>query len=236
MLDMISPFAPHPTPKKPLAGLTVLVVEDSRFASEAVRLLCLHSGARARRADSLEAAHRHLRVYRPSVVICDMGLPDGSGADLIHELAHAEPRVPVLLAMSGDSGAEGAAMAAGADGFLAKPVESLGLFQQTILALLPGDAVPRGPRMLPSAVVRPGPVALADDLGHAAALMAAGEAVPLDYLAQFLEGVGISAHDAALEAAAARLAQARAAGRATGPDLARVAGLVRDRLAAAQAV
>ena len=44
MTDDISqfPIPPQkPTRERPLLGATVLVVEDSRFASEAVRLLCL---------------------------------------------------------------------------------------------------------------------------------------------------------------------------------------------------
>ena len=42
--------------KTSVVGINRLVVEDSRFACEAVRLLCLRSGARIRRADSLEHA------------------------------------------------------------------------------------------------------------------------------------------------------------------------------------
>ncbi|MEL7345922.1 MAG: response regulator, partial [Pseudomonadota bacterium] len=75
-----------PTAEKPLLGQTLLVVEDSRFSCEAVRLLCLRSGARIRRADSIRSARRHLRTYRPSIILVDIGLPDGSGLDLIHEL------------------------------------------------------------------------------------------------------------------------------------------------------
>ena len=75
------PFPPLParSPDQPLAGLTVLVVEDSRYASEAVRLLCLKSGARLRRADCLRAANRHLRVYRPAVIIVDLHGADQEG-------------------------------------------------------------------------------------------------------------------------------------------------------------
>ena len=78
--DDTAPLWRAALPGRPLTGLTVLVVEDSRIASEAVRLLCLRSGARIRRADTLRAAARHMATYRPAVVIVDLGLPDGNGA------------------------------------------------------------------------------------------------------------------------------------------------------------
>lgn len=59
-------FARAPTGDRPLLGLTVLLIEDSRFACEAMRLLCVCFGARIRRADS--NARRHLRGYRPDAV------------------------------------------------------------------------------------------------------------------------------------------------------------------------
>ena len=91
-----------PTAQRPLLGLTVLVVEDSRFACEAVRMLCLRSGARIRRADTLASARKHLSIYRPTVVIVDLGLPDGSGLALIETLSQAQPRIDVILGTSGD--------------------------------------------------------------------------------------------------------------------------------------
>ena len=124
-----------PTPMRPLLGLTVLVVEDSRFASEALRLMSLHSGARLRRADCLAAARRHLGAYTPSVTLVDLMLPDGSGADLIRDLVARDSIAPVI-ATSGLAGGEAEARAAGAQGFLAKPVASLALFQQTADLLL----------------------------------------------------------------------------------------------------
>ena len=127
----------RPTATRPLLGLTVLVVEDSRFACDAMRLLCLRSGARIRRADCLKSARRHLQVYRPSAVIIDLGLPDGSGAELISELSVTSPRVEVILGTSGDSFSEEVALAAGADGFLAKPISSVIAFQNAIISALP---------------------------------------------------------------------------------------------------
>lgn len=238
MEDLSTLFANRPpTPQRPLMGLTVLVVEDSRFASEALRLLCLRSGARIRRADTLKAARRHLMVYRPSVIIVDAGLPDGSGLDLIRELANAHPRLSVILATSGDPETEGAARAAGADGFLAKPLASLAAFQEAILAHLPAEAQPPGPRAVPGGSVSPDPVAFADDMAHAAEILSAdGDDRALDYITQFLRSVAQSAQDRDLGAAAAALALRRAEGAPSRPEAARIAGMVQERLAGKRAV
>ncbi len=241
MADDLSDFVATcgPTPDRPLLGLTVLVVEDSRFACEAMRLLCLRSGARIRRADCLRSARRHLMSYRPTVVIVDLGLPDGSGLDLIAEIAAGRPRLPALLATSGDGGAAGAALAAGADAFLPKPVESLSAFQRTVLGALPAAPGPRAPGAAPAEDdrVHPDPLALRDDLAHVADLLGDDpQGVVLDYLAQFLSGVALSAHDAPLRAAAEALALDRRDGRGHGRDVRRISGLVRDRLAAGSAI
>ncbi|MGC8201792.1 response regulator [Aliiroseovarius sp. PTFE2010] len=239
MADDLDPFMmmQHPTAERPLLGLTVLVVEDSRFACEALRLLCLRSGARIRRAASLTAARRHLKVYRPSAVIIDLGLPDGSGADLINELANAHPRAQGIIGMSGDPDGEAAALKAGADRFLDKPIGSLAEFQSLILSVMPEDAQPVGLRQLSDDIVHPDPLALMDDLAHVADILTAGsDDNTLDYVAQFLAGVARSAGDEPLEKAASSLATRRMTGTPYQSDVARIAGLVQDRLGARQAI
>src|SRR6056297_2079287 len=204
----------RPTATRPLLGLTILVVEDSRYACDAMRLLCLRSGARIRRADCLKSGRRHLQVYRPSVVIVDLGLPDGSGAELISELAVASPRIDVILGTSGDSFAEDVALAAGADGFLAKPVLSVVGFQNAVLSALPSDRRPTGPRLVVDDPVLPDPVAYRDDMAHAAdVLEQTQDDATLAYVTQFLAGVARSAGDGLLQKAAEDLAEARDAGR-----------------------
>ena len=152
---------------RPLIGKTVLIVEDSRFICEAARLMCLHSGARLRRADSLAAARRHLNVYFPTIVIIDVGLPDGSGLQLISELAGASPRISVILGTSGDDLMHHQSLKAGADEFLAKPFENLSCFQSTILQLLPVEQKPKGPIVLQDAPVLPNLITFRDDLVQA---------------------------------------------------------------------
>ena len=225
--DTLSPRPAATRGARPLLGMTILVVEDSRFACEALRLMCLRSGARIRRADSLAAARRHLSVYRPSAVIVDVGLPDGSGLDLVTALAQASPRIGVILAMSGMDDLATAARGAGADGFLGKPLTSLGLFQAEILRHLPPDDGARGPRVVPQDSITPDPLAYRDDLDHMRDLLAdSPDAAALAYAAQFLSGVARDAGDTALARAADGLS-----GPGAGASLAHVIGLINQRLA-----
>lgn len=223
-----------PTARRPLLGLTVLIVEDSRYASEALRLLCLRSGARIRRADSLEHARRHLAVYRPSVLIVDVGLPDGSGLPLISTLARATPRIEVILGISGDSAAQAAVMTAGADGFLEKPIASLAGFQSAILAHLPDHRQPPGPRLLSDEVVNPDLIAYHDDLTHVAQVLRGDDDdSSIDYVTQFLGGVARSARDDEMDRAVRDLIRERSMGSNLKTGVAALSRILETRIAAA---
>lgn len=206
-MDELTAFTPlnTPTATRPLLGHTVLAVEDSRYACDALRLMCLKSGARIRRADCLSAAKRHLRAYRPSILIVDIGLPDGSGLDLIKDMQSFDHGIKVVLAISGDDTHREAALSAGAHGFLQKPILSLSEFQDCLLNLLPPELRPSHLRVVPRDQIKPDPIALQDDLRQAAAILAAktSDQAP-EYLGKFLSGVARSAGDVKLKLAAER--------------------------------
>ncbi len=226
-----------PTAERPLLGQTILVVEDSRFACEALRMICQRSGARIRRADSLRSARRHLRTYRPGIILVDLGLPDGSGLELIERLSDPNPAGTVIIAMSGDDSLANDALRAGARAFIAKPINSVSAFQSAIIAELPKNARPTAVRPAVSDEVIPDRIALRDDLALAADLMLdAPDTHTITYLGQFLTGVAKSADDPRLQDAARSLHETLLAAGDIGPALSTVRKLVEDRLAREQPV
>lgn len=205
---------PHPLMAKPalrrtvgtarvlpaLSGLTLLLVEDSRFAADPVRLFCQRAGGRLRRAETVAAASVHLRTYRPDAVIVDLGLPDGRGEDLIRMIAGVRDR-PLILGTSADALAEQDALSAGADAFLAKPLRDFGALVRALHPIFP-DRQGQGP----ADISVPGPVdplALLDDLAYAAEQMHMAQGpTQRSYLAKFLAGVATAAGDQQLLLAA----------------------------------
>ncbi len=219
-----------PTAAHPLLGLTILLVEDSRFACEAFRLMAQHSGARLRRADTLQHARQHLRTYRPSVIIIDLGLPDGYGEGLIADLARSKPRIQTILATSGDPDGEMRSVVAGADGFLQKPLSNIAYFQDAILSRLPKDKVPTGPRSVKLSRVTPDPLAYLDDLTHIGAVLSkTPDKSTLNYVIQFLTGVTQSAGDNDLFAATVNLSKAQQCGKQYRPYIDRITDLIAAR-------
>ena len=197
-------------PAAPFAGSrTLLRVEDGRHAAEAVRLLARRLGMRLRRAEDLATARAHLRVYRPDVALVDLGLPDGSGLDLLADLAALRPPLRRIVAISADPLAGPEALAAGACAFVAKPIR--------LPADLPALFGPDGPLLPAAALPDPDagrnagsdPMALRDDLVRAHVELERTGVAGLDYAAGFLQGLAHCAGDDGLQAAVRHARQSR---------------------------
>jgi hypothetical protein len=141
------------------------------------------------------------------VVLVDLGLPDGRGEGLIRSLTEPQaPAAPLVIGMSGDPDGRATALAAGAAGFIEKPIPGLMFFQQAILALLPAC---QGRAMAATdGALHPDLMALRDDLASAAAALGAAPGpTQRAYLAGFLSGIARQTDDAPLGVASANLAR-----------------------------
>jgi DNA-binding response OmpR family regulator len=167
----------------------------------------------------------------------DLGLPDGSGVELIRELRKAEAWVPGIVAVSGDDGgsARSEAMEEGASCFLAKPLVDIACFQQVIRALVDQDVVPKP--FVPQVVngcLRLDAQAFVDDLGHVGQqldkALQGNDRNKLRYLAQFTRSIAQTAQDHELmDSASAFMARLRG-GHAWHKAGAQVLAQVRNRL------
>ena len=81
----------------------VLVIEDDPAVARVLGIILGRHGHEVVIASTLEKARRILERSRPSVILLDMGLPDGSGLELIDHLAGSDAlsAVPVVV-LSGD--------------------------------------------------------------------------------------------------------------------------------------
>ncbi len=218
---------PEPKRSGPLGGMTILLVEDSKVASDAFRLMCLHSGARLRRAGTMVCAFRHLACYGPNVAIVDLGLPDGAGESLIRQIRQRHPKT-VTLGLSGDRDGRSRALQAGAQGFIEKPVTSVLSFQRLVLAAFPRRRQRPKPRhTLPKVITDP--LTYREDLEWAANLLKNSRNI--GYVAQFLGGVARSAQDDKLESIARDLMSSWIAGANVQNDIDLLTEIMQTRLA-----
>ena len=101
---------------------TVLVVDDdASFRRLAGRLLAAWGHAVVGEAGSVAEAIARAAELRPECVLADIGLPDGNGFGLAHDLlALPDPPRVILISSDSDAANESAAARVGALGFVPK--------------------------------------------------------------------------------------------------------------------
>lgn len=109
-----------------MAGERVLVVDDNPQNLKLARLVLVDAGFDVRTAVDAEDALRVLASWRPRVILMDLQLPGMDGLEFTRRLKADRATATICIvaltayAMKGD---QAKAMAAGCDGYLAKPID-----------------------------------------------------------------------------------------------------------------
>jgi PAS domain S-box-containing protein len=110
-----------------LKGLRVLVVEDESDARELLSVILKRSGATVKAVESAQEALRSVPLFRPSVLLSDIGLPAESGYELIRKIrtlpSEAAQLPAVALTAYATEKDRELALSAGYQIHLAKPVD-----------------------------------------------------------------------------------------------------------------
>jgi two-component system nitrogen regulation response regulator NtrX len=101
----------------------VLIVEDEADIRSTFETILEGESCRTRGAATLREAEGILQIFPPDLVLLDLGLPDGSGLDLIPKIRDQHPDAEVIV-VTAETRVQSAvqAMQGGATDFLEKPV------------------------------------------------------------------------------------------------------------------
>jgi CheY-like chemotaxis protein len=127
-----------------MSGERILIVEDNALNLKLVRVLLSSEGYEVRTACDAEEAIAVLREFRPRLMLIDVQLPGMDGLELTRRLK-AQPATHGIsmvgltaYAMKGD---REKVLAAGCDGYIAKPIDTRALAGSVaeFLALAPTE-------------------------------------------------------------------------------------------------
>lgn len=110
-----------------MAGEPILIVDDNAANLKLIRVLLKGEGYEVRTATDAEEALAALAGFRPRLILMDLQLPGMDGLQLTQKLKADPATGPITIlaltayAMKGD---EEKALAAGCDGYIAKPIDT----------------------------------------------------------------------------------------------------------------
>ena len=111
------------TPRKPAKSLRILLVEDHSDTRQTLSRLLTHFGHQISVADNTQSALKIMGSQEFDVVLSDIGLPDGSGYEVISQAKRKQPVKAVAITGFGTDEDIRRGKAAGFDFHLVKPID-----------------------------------------------------------------------------------------------------------------
>jgi len=105
-----------------VSGPRILVVDDERQILRALQTSLRGAGYEVETAETAETALAAAAMRPPEALIVDLVLPDGTGTDVVRELRTWSSAPVIVLSAVGDEHEKVAALDAGADDYVTKPV------------------------------------------------------------------------------------------------------------------
>ena len=105
-----------------MTGPRVLVVDDEQQILRALRTTLRGAGYEVDTAETAEGALAAAGMRPPEAVVLDLVLPDGTGTDVLRELRKWSAAPVIVLSAIEDESEKVAALDAGADDYVTKPV------------------------------------------------------------------------------------------------------------------
>lgn len=113
----------------------ILVVEDHESTARVLEHLLQRHGHQVWTAFSYQQALELALTHPVEVLVCDLGLPDGNGFDLLKAIQAEKSLKSIVLSGCGTAEDLGKTKAAGFDAHLVKPLD-VTLLEQTMARLL----------------------------------------------------------------------------------------------------
>ena len=111
------------TPRKPAKSLRILLIEDHSDTRQTLSRLLTHFGHQISVADNTQSALEIVQSQKFDVVLSDIGLPDGSGYDVISQVKRKQPVKAVAITGFGTDEDVRRGKEAGFDFHLIKPID-----------------------------------------------------------------------------------------------------------------
>ncbi|KAF5407674.1 MAG: Virulence sensor protein BvgS [Candidatus Udaeobacter sp.] len=117
------PSTDSAVPKNTAKPLRILLVEDHRDTRHALSRLLTHFGHQVSAADTTQSAFKLIASRKFDVILCDIGLPDGSGYAVVSQAKQEWPIKAVAITGFGTDQDVRRCKAAGFDFHLVKPID-----------------------------------------------------------------------------------------------------------------